>query len=142
MEERSMEQIEQFDLLECYFKMRDQHFLSEFFKRENIYDDDLLADEECYTFFQEVHAPNLDYMFVNFTCIYVPPIDQNAYGIEDVMDILEDKQKEETFIFEVSIPKCKVTERKNQVNRSICKPFRGKYLYECCRLSQGKKGVK
>lgn len=112
MEERSMEQSEQFDLLECYFKMRDQYFLSEFFKRENIYDDDLLADEGCYTFFQEVHAHNLDYMFVNFTCIYVPPIDQDAYGIEDVMDILEEKQKEETFAFEIVIPKGKVTERK------------------------------
>jgi len=112
MEERSIEQIEQFDLLEYYFKMRNQHFLSEFFKRENIYDDDLLADEGCYTFFQEVHAHNLDYMFVNFTCIYVPPIAQDTYGIEDVMDILEEKQKEETFVFEVSIPKCNVTERK------------------------------
>ena len=112
MEERSIEQIEQFDLLEYYFKIRNQHFLSEFFKRENIYDDDFLADEGCYTFFQEVHAHNLDYMFVNFTCIYVPPIDQDTYGIEDVMDILEEKQKEETFVFEVSIPKCNVTERK------------------------------
>ena len=112
MEERSIEQIEQFDLLEYYFKMRNQHFLSEFFKRENIYDDELLADEGCYTFFQEVHAHNLDYMFVNFTCIYVPPIDQDTYGIEDVMDILEERQKEETFVFEVSIPKCNVTERK------------------------------
>ena len=112
MEERSMEQIEQFDLLECYFKMRDQYLLSEFFKRENIYDDDLLADEGCFIFFQEVHAHNLDYMFVNFTCIYVPPIDQDAYGIEDVMDILEEKQREETFVFEILIPKGKVTERK------------------------------
>lgn len=48
-------------------------------------------------FFQEVHDHNLDYMLVNFICIYVPPIDWDAYGIEDVMDILEEKQKEETF---------------------------------------------
>lgn len=112
MEFRTIEQIAQLSLLDDYFKMRDQYLLSEFFKRENIYDDDLLADEGCYTFYQEVHAHNLDYMFVNFTCIYVPPIDQDAYGIEDVMDILEEKQKEETFVFEVAIPKSNVTERK------------------------------
>jgi len=109
---RSMEQSEQLDLLEYYFKMRNQHFLSEFFKRENLYDDDLLADEDCYTFFQEIHAHNLNSMLVNFTCIYVPPIDQDTYGMKDAMDILEEKQKEETFVFEVLMPKGNVTERK------------------------------
>ncbi len=112
MEFRSMEQSEQLDLLEYYFKMRNQHFLSEFFKRENLYDDDLLADEDCYTFFQEIHAHNLNSMLVNFTCIYVPPIDQDTYGMKDAMDILEEKQKEETFVFEVLMPKGNVTERK------------------------------
>jgi len=112
MELRSMEQREQLDLLEYYFKMRDQHFLSEFFMRENIYDDDLLADEGCYTFFQEIHAHNLNSMLVNFTCIYVPPIDTDAYGVKDAMDILEEKQREETFVFEILMPKGKVTERK------------------------------
>jgi len=112
MELRSMEQSEQLDLLEYYFKMRNQHFLSEFFKRENIYDDDLLADEGCYTFFQEIHAHNLNSMLVNFTCIYMPPIDHDAYGAKDAMDILEERQKEETFVFEILMPKGKVTERK------------------------------
>lgn len=112
MEFRTMEQGEQLDLLEYYFKMRNQHFLSEFFKRENLYDDDLLADEDCYTFFQEIHAHNLNSMLVNFTCIYVPPIDQDTYGMKDAMDILEEKQKEETFVFEVLMPKGNVTERK------------------------------
>lgn len=112
MELRSMEQREQLDLLEYYFKMRNHHFLEEFFKRENIYDDDLLADEGCYTFFQEIHAHNLNSMLVNFTCIYVPPIDKDAYGVKDAMDILEEKQREETFVFEILMPKGKVTERK------------------------------
>lgn len=112
MELRSMEQSEQLDLLEYYFKIRNQHFLSEFFKREEIYDDDLLADEGCYTFFQEVHAHNLNSMLVDFTCIYMPPIDKDAYGAKDAMDILEEKQKEETFVFEILLPKGKVTERK------------------------------
>lgn len=112
MELRSMEQSEQLDLLEYYFKIRNQYFLSEFFKRETVYDDDLLADEGCYTFFQEIHAHNLDSMLVNFTCIYVPLIDKDAYGAKDAMDILEEKQKEETFVFEILMPKGKVTERK------------------------------
>lgn len=112
MELRSMEQSEQLDLLEYYFKMRNQYFLAEFFKREDIYDDDLLADEGCYTFFQEIHAHNLSSMLVNFTCIYVPPIDKDAYGAKDAMDILEERQREETFVFEILMPKGKVTERK------------------------------
>lgn len=112
MEFRTIEQIAQLSLLDDYFKMRNQYLLSEFFKRENIYDDDLLADEGCYTFFQEVHAHNLNSMLVNFTCIYAPSIDYDAYGAKDAVDILEEKQKEETFVFEILIPKGKVTERK------------------------------
>lgn len=109
---RSVEQSEQFDLLEYYFKMRNQYFLSEFFKKETIYDDDLLADKGCYVFFQEIHAHNLNSMLVNFTCIYVPPIDKDVYGAKDAMDILEEKQREETFVFEILMPKGNVTERK------------------------------
>lgn len=105
MELRSMEQSEQLDLLEHYFKMRNQYFLAEFFKREDIYDDDLLADEGCYTFFQEIHAHNLSSMLVNFTCIYVPSIDKDSYGAKDAMDILEERQREETFVFEILMPK-------------------------------------
>ena len=112
MEFRTIEQAAQFKTLDDYFEVRNPYLLSEFFKRENIYDDDLLADEGCYTFFQEIHAHNLKSMLVNFTCIYVPPIDRDAYGAKDAMDILEEKQKEDTFVFEVLIPKGKVTERK------------------------------
>ena len=112
MEFRTIEQLAQLSLLDEYFKIRNPYLLSEFFKRENIYDDDLLADEGCYLFFQEIHAHNLKSMLVNFTCIYVPPIDSYAYGAKDAMDILEEKQKEETFVFEILMPKGKVTERK------------------------------
>lgn len=112
MEFRTIEQLAQLSLLDEYFKIRNPYLLSEFFKRENIYDDDLLADEGCYSFFQEIHAHNLKSMLVNFTCIYVPPIDSYAYGAKDAMDILEEKQKEETFVFEILMPKGKVTERK------------------------------
>lgn len=112
MEFRTIEQLAQLSLLDEYFKMRNPYLLSEFFKRENIYDDDLLADEGCYTFFQEIHAHNLKSMLVNFTCIYIPPIDRYVYGAKDAMDILEEKQKEETFVFEILMPKGKVTERK------------------------------
>ena len=112
MEFRTIEQLAQLSLLDEYFKIRNPYLLSEFFKRENIYDDDLLADEGCYSFFQEIHAHNLKSMLVNFTCIYVPPIDSYVYGAKDAMDILEEKQKEETFVFEILMPKGKVTERK------------------------------
>lgn len=112
MEFRTIEQLAQLSLLDEYFKMRNPYLLSEFFKRESIYDDDLLADEGCYTFFQEIHAHNLKSMLVNFTCIYIPPIDRFVYGAKDAMDILEEKQKEETFVFEILMPKGKVTERK------------------------------
>ncbi len=112
MQFRTIEQAAQLQTLDDFFKVRNPYLLSEFFKRENIYDDDLLADEGCYTFFQEIHAHNLKSMLVNFTCIYVPPIDGDAYGAKDAMDILEEKQKEETFVFEVLIPKGNVTERK------------------------------
>ena len=112
MEFRTIEQIAQLELLDDYFKIRNQYLLSRFFRTNNIYDDDLLADEGCYTFFQEVHAHNLNSMLVNFTCIYVPPIDKDAYGAKYAMDILEEKQREETFVFEVLMPKGEVTERK------------------------------
>lgn len=109
---RTIEQTAQLDLLKEYFKMRDQYLLSRFFRTQNIIDDDLLEDEGCYAFFQEVHAHNLDSMLVNFTCIYVPQIDKDAYGAKDAVDILEEKQKKETFVFEVLMPKGEVTERK------------------------------
>lgn len=112
MEFRTIEQLAQLSLLDEYFKMRNQYLLSEFFRKQNIWDDDLLADRECFTFFQEIHAHNLKSMLVNFTCIYAPPIDQTAYGAKDAMDILEEKQKEETFVFELLMPKGEVTERK------------------------------
>lgn len=112
MQFRTIEQAAQLQTLDDFFKVRNPYLLSEFFKRENIYDDDLLADKGCYTFFQEIHAHNLKSMLVNFTCIHVPPIDGDAYGAKDAMDILEEKQKEETFVFEVLIPKGNVTERK------------------------------
>ena len=109
MEFRTIEQAAQLKTLDDYFEVRNPYLLSEFFKRENIYDDDLLADEGCYTFFQEIHAHNLKSMLVNFTCIYAPPIDRDAYGAKDAMDILEEKQKEDTFVFEILISKGKVT---------------------------------
>lgn len=112
MEFRTIEQLAQLSLLDEYFKMRNQYLLSEFFRKQNIWDDDLLADKECYTFFQEIHAHNLKSMLVNFTCIYVPPIDQFAYGVKDAMDILEERQNEKTFVFELLMPKGEVTERK------------------------------
>ncbi len=112
MEFRTIEQVAQLKTLDDYFEVRNPYLLSEFFKRENIYDDDLLADEGCYAFFQEIHAHNLKSMLVNFTCIYVPPIDRDVYGAKDAMDILEEKQKEDTFVFEILLPKGKVTERK------------------------------
>ena len=59
MEFRTIEQAAQLKTLDDYFEVRNPYLLSEFFKRENIYDDDLLADEGCYTFFQEIHAHNL-----------------------------------------------------------------------------------
>lgn len=108
----TIEQIAQLGILKEFFEDRNKHVLAKLFRTETIWDDHLLADEECYAFFQEVHAHNLDCKFVNFTCIYAPPIDQDAYGIEDVRDILEEKQKEETFVFEVAISKNNVTERK------------------------------
>ena len=55
MEFRTIEQAAQLKTLDDYFEVRNPYLLSEFFKRENIYDDDLLADEGCYTFFQEIH---------------------------------------------------------------------------------------
>ena len=108
MEFRTIEQLAQLSLLDEYFKMRNQYLLSEFFRKQNIWDDDLLADRECFTFFQEIHAHNLKSMLVNFTCIYAPPIDQTAYGAKDAMDILEEKQKEETFVFNCSCRKEKL----------------------------------
>ncbi len=48
----TIEQIAQIGLLDAYFKMRNKHLLSEFFRTQNIWEDDLLADKECYTFFR------------------------------------------------------------------------------------------
>ena len=107
----TIEQSAQFSLLEHYLKSGNRYRLSDFFRTQNILDDDLLADGECYTFFQEIHAHNLEGKFVNFTFIYEPPIDQNTYGIKDAGDILEEKQREGRIVFEVPIYKPDLTER-------------------------------
>lgn len=110
MQKVSMNQQMQFEILELYFELKQYKKLCEFFRTETIYDEELLPNEDCYTFFQEVHAYNVESSFVNFTFIYVPPIDKNMYGIEDVLDILEEKQKEQTFVLEISMQKTEVTE--------------------------------
>lgn len=111
MEFLTMEQSAQLSLLEHYLKSGNRYRLSDFFRTQDILDDDLLADGECYTFFQEIHAHNLENKFVDFTFIYEPPIDQNAYGIKDAGDILEEKRKEGRIVFEVPIYKPDLTER-------------------------------
>lgn len=111
MEFMTIEQSAQFSLLEHYFKLGNKYRLADFFRTQNILDDDLLAGEECYTFFQEIHAHNLEGKFVNFTFIYEPPIDQNTYGIKDAGDILEERQKEGRIVFEVPVYKSDLTER-------------------------------
>ena len=73
MEFRTIEQLAQLSLLDEYFKIRNPYLLSEFFKRENIYDDDLLADEGSYLFNQEIQAQNLKSMLHNNTSNYEPP---------------------------------------------------------------------
>lgn len=110
MQKISMEQKMQFEVLDLYFESKQHKRLADFFRTETICDEELLPDEDCYTFFQEVHAYNVESSFVNFTFIYVPPIDKNMYGIEDVFDILEEKQKEETFVLEIFMQKTEVTE--------------------------------
>lgn len=110
MEFMTIEQSAQFSLLEHYFKLGNKYRLADFFRTQNILDDDLLAGEECYTFFQEIHAHNLEGKFVNFTFIYEPPIDQNTYGIKDAGDILEERQKEGRIVFEVPVYKSDLTE--------------------------------
>lgn len=107
----TIEQSAQFSLLEHYLKSGNRYRLSDFFRTQNILDDDLLADGECYTFFQEIHAHNLEGKFVNFTFIYEPLIEQNTYGIKDAGDILEEKQREGRIVFEVPIYKPDLTER-------------------------------
>ena len=107
----TIEQSAQLSLLEHYFKSGNKYCLSNFFRTQNILDDDLLAGEECYTFFQEIHAHNLEGKFVNFTFIYEPPIDQNTYGIKDAEDILKERQKEGRIVFEVPVYKSDLTER-------------------------------
>lgn len=104
------EQKEQFNCLEDCFKNKDYKKLSTMFRTEGIKDASVLVNDECYTFFKEIHAHNLESMIVNFTCIYVPPIDENMYGIKDAKDILEQKQKASTFVLEISMAKCDVTE--------------------------------
>lgn len=111
MEFMTIEQSAQFSLLEHYFKSGNKYRLADFFRTQNILDDDLLAGEECYTFFQEIHAHNLEGKFVNFTFIYEPTIDQNTYGIKDAGDILEERQKEGRIVFEVPVYKSDLTER-------------------------------
>lgn len=110
MQKKSMEQKIQFEILDVYFESKQHKRIADFFRTETICDEELLPGEDCYTFFQEVHAYNVESSFVNFTFIYVPPIDKNMYGIEDVLDILEEKQKEETFVLEISMQKTEVTE--------------------------------
>lgn len=110
MEFMTIEQSAQFSLLEHYFKLGNKYRLADFFRTQNILDDDLLAGEECYTFFQEIHAHNLEGKFVNFTFIYEPTIDQNTYGIKDAGDILEERQKEGRIVFEVPVYKSDLTE--------------------------------
>lgn len=107
-----LEQQSQLELLEMYFERRRYKSLSDFFRTQDIYDEGLLADYGCYKFFQEIHTHNLENRFVNFTFIYVPPIDGEAYGAKDAMDILEEKQREETFVFEVPMYKSEVTEKR------------------------------
>lgn len=104
------EQEEQFKRLEVCFKNKDYKKLSAMFRTESIKDASVLVNDECYTFFKQIHAHNLGSMIVNFTCIYVPPIDENTYGIKDAKDILEQKQKANTFVLEISIAKGDVTE--------------------------------
>lgn len=108
---RTIEQIAQLSLLEHYLKLGNKYCLSNFFRTQNILDDDLLSDEGCYTFFKEVHEHNLEGKFVNFTFIYEPPIDLNTYGTKDAEDILKEKQKEGRIVFEVPIYKSDLTER-------------------------------
>lgn len=110
MQFKEQEQKEQFERLEVCFKNKDYKKLSTMFRTESIKDASVLVKDECYTFFEEIHAHNLESMIVNFTCIYVPPIDKTMYGIKDAKDILEQKQKENTFVLEISMAKCDVTE--------------------------------
>lgn len=104
------EQKEQFNRLEDCFRNKDYKKLSTMFRTESLKDASVLVNDECYTFFKEIHAHNLESMIVNFTCIYVPPIDETMYGIKDAKDILEQKQKANTFVLEISMVKGDVTE--------------------------------
>lgn len=108
----SIEQEVQFMWLESHFRKRRIEPLIKFFKTENIHDKNIIADMDCYDFYQEVHAHNLEEKFVNFTFIYKPPIDQNMYGIKDAEDIIKEKQKEGEFVFEVPIYKSDLTEER------------------------------
>lgn len=52
MEFRTIEQTAQLKTLDDFFEVRNPYLLSEFFRKQNIWDDGLLADKECYTFFR------------------------------------------------------------------------------------------
>ena len=98
------EQKEQFNRLEKCLKNKDYKKLSTMFRTESIKDASVLVNNECYIFFKEIHAHNLESMIVNFTCIYIPPIDETMYGIKDAKDILEEKQKLNTQLSQQIFP--------------------------------------
>lgn len=108
----SIEQEVQFMWLDSHFQARRIDALIDFFRKEEIHDKELLEDTDCYSFYQEIHAHNLESKFVNFTFIYSPQIDRNLYGFKDAGDILEAKQKEKEFVFEVSIYKSDLTQQR------------------------------
>lgn len=106
----SVEQDVQFMWLDAHFKNRNTGALIHFFQTETIHDKELAADMDCYDFYQEIHAHNLEDKFTSFLCIYSPQMDPYMYGFKDAEDIIKERLKEQEFAFEVPVDKADLTE--------------------------------
>lgn len=85
----------QFLELKTHFVFKDHKKLAEMFKTETIINYNLMPSADGFNFYKTIHSHHTESQTINFTCIYVPQIDEimtvfsNYLGMSMYMSIAD-----------------------------------------------------